>query len=115
MSFDFDPIQPPDLTLSDVRRLYIREPGWKLGHKVGSAREFCYMQSPGQDFYHRILDGEIYVYSADERLCLSCAGRRGLLSYEARGLRDRGEELDLSSAADRPASDSSDPEYDLRW
>ncbi|WP_435021827.1 hypothetical protein TA3x_002581 [Tundrisphaera sp. TA3] len=68
------------------RRMFIREPGWRVGHKLGSEREFCYAMAPGQDYYHRLLDGEIYVHHGDERLCLACAERRGLLAYEPKGL-----------------------------
>lgn len=56
--------------------------------KVGSDREFCYAMAPGQDYYHRLLDGEVYLHSNEERLCLACAERRGLLSYKPKGLRD---------------------------
>lgn len=68
------------------RRLFLREVGWRVGHKLGSEREFCYSMAPGQDYYHRLLDGEVYVFHGDERLCLACAERRGLLAYEPRGL-----------------------------
>ena len=72
---------------AEARRVFVHEPGWRIGHKVGSAREFCYMMAPGQDYYHRLLDGEVYVYNNEERLCFACAERRGLLGHEARGLR----------------------------
>jgi len=100
---------------SSPRRLFIHEPGWRIGRKAGSTREFCYAMAPGQDYYHRLLDGEIFVYHGDERLCLACAERRGLLSYEPRGLKepptileveivDRGSEnLFPESNGDRPA------------
>ncbi len=69
-----------------VSRLFLCEPGWRVAVKVGSEREFCYMTAPGQDYYHRLLDGEVYVQHGDEKLCLSCADRRGLLSHEPRRL-----------------------------
>jgi hypothetical protein len=69
-------------------RLYLAEPGWRIGVKVGSEREFCYMTMPGQDFYHRLLDGEIYLHRHDEKLCLACASRRGLLVAEPKRLRE---------------------------
>ena len=72
---------------SAAHRLFIHEPGWRVGLKIGSVRSFCYTMAPGQDFYHRLLDGEIYLHHGDERLCIACAERRGLLSHEARGLR----------------------------
>ncbi len=69
------------------RRVFLKEPGWRVGHKVGSERSFCYMMAPGQDYYHRLVDGELFVYHGDERICLACAERRGLLSFEPRILR----------------------------
>src|SRR4051812_9520663 len=74
------PSRPP-------QRLFLHEPGWAVALKFGSERVFCYQMAPGQDYSHRLLDGEIYVHHGDERLCLACAERRGLLSYEPRGLR----------------------------
>ena len=79
------PTDPPD---SEPRRLYLREPGWRIGSKVGSIREFCYMMAPGQDYYHRLSDGELYVQRGDERLCLACAERRGLLDDRPKALRE---------------------------
>jgi hypothetical protein len=76
-------------------RLFLFEQGWGVGLKVGSERVFCYMMAPGQDYYHRLLDGELYLFRGDERLCLACASRRGLLSFEPRGLREPMEPVDL--------------------
>ncbi len=67
------------------QRLFLHEPGWRVALKLGSDRIFCYMMAPGQDFYHRLLDGELYIYHGDERICLECAARRGLLTCESLG------------------------------
>jgi hypothetical protein len=80
---------------SALPRLFLREPGWQIGLKVGSEREFCFMIAPGQDFYHRLLDGEVFVTHGHERLCLSCADRRGLFSHEPRLLRDAVESIEI--------------------
>ena len=53
------------------------EPGWRVEMKVGNERAFCYMMAPGQDYYHRFYDGEIYLKRGDERICMACAQRRG--------------------------------------
>jgi hypothetical protein len=71
---------------SGPRRVFLFEPGWRIELKLGSEREFCYVMAPGQEYYHRLLDGEIYLVRGDERLCLACAERRGLLSFEPRTL-----------------------------
>ena len=68
--------------------MFIFEPGWRVGVKTGSTRELCYMMTPGQDYYHRLLDGEIFLVRDGERLCFSCASRRGLISFEPKQLRD---------------------------
>ena len=70
------------------RRMFIFESGWRIGVKTGSTRELCYMMAPGQDYYHRLLDGEIFLVRDDERLCFACASRRGLISFEPKQLRE---------------------------
>ena len=77
------------------RRIFLNEPGWRVGQKVGSEKMFCFVMAPGQDFYHRLLDGEVYVYNAEERLCLACAERRALLSFEPKSLRGPALDADL--------------------
>lgn len=79
----------------EPRRLFVREAGWQVGHKTDSMREFCYMTAPGQDFYHRLDAGELFLYRGDERLCIPCAERRGLLAHEPRRLRDPMDPIEL--------------------
>jgi hypothetical protein len=83
-----EPSQNPPEIAPAAHRLFLHEPGWNVTLKVGSDREFCYAMAPGQDFYHRLLDGEVYLFNNEERLCLACAERRKLLSYKPKGLRD---------------------------
>jgi hypothetical protein len=64
------------------------------------------MMAPGQDYYHRLLDGEIYLFRGDERLCLACAERRGLLSFEPRGLREPLLPIDLLDEFDLNPTDT---------
>ena len=73
---------------SALPRLFLHEPGWRIATKVGSDREFCYTVAPGQDYYHRLLDGEIFLTHGEEKLCLACADRRGLFAHEPRPLRE---------------------------
>jgi hypothetical protein len=87
MEAESRPSDPGPAQSSPPQRLFLHEPGWTVALKLGSERVFCYQMAPGQDYYHRLLDGEIYIHHGDERLCLACAERRGLMSYEPRGLR----------------------------
>jgi hypothetical protein len=70
------------------RRMFVFERGWSVGMKTGSHRELCHMMAPGQDFYHRLGDGEVYVQQNTEKLCLACAFRRGLIAFEPKQLRE---------------------------
>lgn len=85
---------------SAIPRLFVREPGWQVHLKLDSLKAFCYATAPGQDYYHRLADGEIYLQRGDERLCLPCAARRGLLGQEPRALRDRAAAPDLDTGED---------------
>ncbi|MGC8642818.1 MAG: hypothetical protein ACP5XB_23405 [Isosphaeraceae bacterium] len=97
MRRDLRTTSPPreDAPAQSLPRLYVFEPGWRVTVKRGNHREFCHMMAPGQDFYHRLLDGEIYVTHDDERLCLSCAVRHGIIAFEPRRLRNP---IDISLA-----------------
>jgi len=68
--------------------MFLFERGWRIGVKSDSHREFCYVMAPGQDFYHRLLYGEIFLARDDEKLCLDCAARRGLITFAPKRLRD---------------------------
>src|SRR4051812_48904786 len=83
-----DALTPPGNHDTVPRRLFLHEGGWRIELKIGSDREFCYMTAPGQDYYHRLFDREIYLVRGDEKLCVACAERRGLLAYEPRFLRE---------------------------
>ncbi len=82
---------PSDLdpgSSSQPSRMYVHESGWQISIKRGSDRVFCHLMEPEQDYYHRLVDGEIYLHQADDRICLSCAVRRGIIATEPRRLRD---------------------------
>ena len=56
------------------------------------------MMAPGEDYYHRLLDGELFVHHGDERLCLACAERRGLIAYEPKALREAPTLIEIDAA-----------------
>jgi hypothetical protein len=74
--------------LTLVPRMFVFEGGWKIGVKTGGHREFCHSMAPGQEHYHRLVDGEIFLVRDSEKVCLPCAGRRGLIATEPKTLRD---------------------------
>ena len=82
-----DPIAQPAATSSatsgDDLRLYLPEyERYHMRVMVGADRTYCYQRAPGQDYYHLIVPGELYVDSGDEKLCLNCALRRGVLTVD---------------------------------
>jgi hypothetical protein len=90
---------PPDDS-PEVPRLFLREMGWTFATKNGAEREYCYAMFPGQDFYHRLMDGELYLQGVEERLCIPCAARRGLIAFEPRILRSPVVGLDVEGSRD---------------
>lgn len=65
------------------RRLYVpNADGWQARVKQGWEKQYCYSKAPGEDFFHLILNGEIFLEHADEKLCLTCALRRGILTTD---------------------------------
>jgi len=83
-------------------RLYVHEAGWQVSIKRGSERTFCHTMTPGQDHYHRLMDGELYIHQDAERVCLACAARRGIISYEPRRLPDEAPKF-LADSGSLPA------------
>ena len=74
--------EPPAERVPDVR-LYIPEPKvWTARVKMNWEKEYCYARFPGQDYLHLLLSGEIFLESKDERLCLTCALRKGVVTVD---------------------------------
>jgi hypothetical protein len=74
-----------DSTPSDVQdvRLYVTDSTeWTAHIKEDSAKLYCYQKNPGEDFFHLIVDGEIYLAKGDEKYCLRCALRDGVATTD---------------------------------
>ena len=65
-------------------RLYLPgwEEGWQVHLKTTWEREYCFAQNPGEAFYHLLMAGELYVQYDEEKFCLECARRRGVVSKD---------------------------------
>ncbi|HVW03214.1 MAG TPA: hypothetical protein VHB77_22825 [Planctomycetaceae bacterium] len=86
MSDDSEPLPeiipppgPPPAPSPDLR-LYAPEDGWKAHIKRGWDNDYCYAAYPGQDYFHLLLNGEIFIQRGDEKYCLNCAVRLGYLT-----------------------------------
>lgn len=68
---------------ADDDRLYLpRREGWTAHVKSGWEKEYCYQKNPGEDYFHLLLSGEIYLQRGDEKYCLNCARRMGLVTSD---------------------------------
>jgi len=79
---DSMPRQPSahDTSATD-HRLYVPEhEGWEARLKRSWDNEYCYSANPGEDYFHLLLNGEIYLQRGDEKYCLNCALRQGILT-----------------------------------
>lgn len=79
-------IDPPANTaaepLTDARLYFPDSEGWTAGIQRDHGRTFCFSKQPGEDYFHLIVPGELYVARGDERYCLRCALRKGLLTTD---------------------------------
>jgi ribosomal protein L40E len=72
----------PEPELRDLR-LYVPQPeGWEAKIKLDWEKTYCYAKNPVEDHFHLILGGEIFLQRADEKLCLRCAARRGIITTD---------------------------------
>jgi hypothetical protein len=77
------PRHVPCSTAQSEARLYVPDhEGWLAAIKRDWNKEYCFAQNPGEDFYHLLLSGEIYLQRGAEKYCLNCALRHGVLSRD---------------------------------
>jgi hypothetical protein len=85
-SADDDGEPPKDFTEQDVAgvlphdpsrrdyRLYVpKHAGWQAFIKQNWEQEPCYAKYPGEDWFHLLANGEIYIQRGAEKYCLTCA------------------------------------------
>jgi hypothetical protein len=63
-------------------RLYLPfSDDWQVRVHKG-IRTYCSFQNPGENWFHLLVDGELYLHSGEEKICLNCALRHGLLTTD---------------------------------
>ena len=64
-------------------RLYLpKHSGWVAVIKQTWEQEHCYLKSPGEDWFHLLANGEIYVQRGSEKYCLTCALHLNILTRD---------------------------------
>ena len=64
-------------------RLYARAMrDWRAVVKTDFAKQYCHLKTPGEDYYHLLTGGELYLDNGESKLCLNCAVRSGVLTTD---------------------------------
>tara|TARA_R110002111_G_scaffold258083_1_gene326843 strand:- start:80990 stop:81289 length:300 start_codon:yes stop_codon:yes gene_type:complete len=50
--------------------------------KTSASKEYCFSKNPGEDHYHLLMHGEVYVTNGHDMLCVECALRHGFLTKD---------------------------------
>lgn len=50
--------------------------------KTSSSKEYCFSKFLGQEHFHLLMHGEIYVMNGHDMYCLDCAIRHGFLTTD---------------------------------
>lgn len=77
-----DAVWIPEDPVPDTRLYVPDHADWDVHIKRDSERVYCYSKMPDQDWFHLILNGEIYVTRQHERYCLRCALRLNFLTQD---------------------------------
>lgn len=67
---------------TDVRLYLPDAEGWHARVKRGWEKLYCFYKLPGQDYYHLLMGGEIYLQRSEEVVCLTCALRHGIVTTD---------------------------------
>lgn len=64
-------------------RLYVpKQAGWEAAIKQTWEQEYCYSKNPGEDWFHLLANGELYIHRGTEKFCLTCALRLKVLTRD---------------------------------
>jgi hypothetical protein len=66
-----------ELAKDDIRLYVPQHDGWTAHVKSDASREYCYLKHPGEDYFHLLTTGEIYLENNEEKFCLNCALAHG--------------------------------------
>ena len=75
---------PPNVTPKPADgRLYAPAAlDWRAVIKRDFSKQYCHTKAPGEDYYHLLTGGELYLDNGEAKLCLNCAVRAGVLTAD---------------------------------
>lgn len=71
---------PPPQAGRDFRLYVPKHAGWVAVIKESWEQEHCYAKNPGEDWFHLLANGEIFIQRGAEKYCLTCALRQKILT-----------------------------------
>lgn len=74
---NLDPLVPRP---NDTRLYLPKHNGWSAQIKQNWEQEYCYSKFPGEDWFHFLANGEIFIVRGTEKFCLTCALRLNILT-----------------------------------
>lgn len=81
-----DPDREANTSVSDQdARLYVpvnETENIKINVKTSSSKEYCFSKFPGEDHFHLLMHGEIFITNGHDIYCVQCALRHGLLTLD---------------------------------
>lgn len=64
-------------------RFYVPQgESWQGCVKKDSTSDNCYYKADGEEFFHRLVVGEIYLQRGTEKCCLNCALKHGIITRD---------------------------------
>ena len=68
----------------DDHRLYLprTEKKWSVRVMSSYDREYCHAKFPGDPHYHLLVGGELHLDNGEQKYCVECALRLGLLTQD---------------------------------
>lgn len=73
-------VESPPVAQRDHRLYLPKHSGWEAVIKQTWEQEYCYAKIPGEDWFHLLANGELYIQRGSEKFCLSCALRLKFLT-----------------------------------
>ena len=77
---DFAGESPVSAPRHDSRLYLPKYAGWQAVIKQNWEPEHCYAKNPGEDWFHLLSAGEIYIQRGAEKFCLTCALQLNILT-----------------------------------
>ena len=76
------PPAPTDEPPRDGRLYAAAMRDWRAVVKTDFAKQYCHLKTPGEEYYHLLTGGELYLDNGESKLCLNCAVRSGALTTD---------------------------------